>query len=523
MRGAVTISAQIFPGRITGTVTDSQGAVVAGATVKLSNPATGFERVAVTGENGDFNFAELALGTYQLTVSKENFKTAVLNGITTALGQVNTVDPVLTVGSASSEIEVTTAPALMQTETNSAGGQLSQQQVSSLPLGNSDYTRLALVLPGATQNSNFAFAQYTINGSRSRSNGFNIDGISNTDPSTYLPSLNEGGNSATAATRLPLDAIQEVSVVSAGPADTGQNSGSVMNAIVQSGTNQFHGTAYEMHRDAALDAANFFENAGGVPKAPFVWNEFGASGGGPIYIPHVYDGRNRTFFFVAYDGSRLKLGTTLNGSAPTPTDISQAEAALATQGIAPNQLGLNVLNLYSGLGLSGPFVVDNRGQQSPNSFISKLDHKISDKDSLSARFIYANGARRISGRRSRSARWIATQSVVWSYSDNRRQSWTQRSTHLLADRSQQFAPRLEPLQPVSKRSRCRRRSSHDWTQHRSRTGKLRHPRVRYRRLGAWTLFESGIAIWRWRPRRDDVPGSGRFQLHARRARAEIRV
>ena len=266
LAGAVTISAQIFPGRITGTVTDSQGAVVAGATVKLSNPATGFERVAVTGENGDFNFAELALGTYQLTVSKENFKTAVLNGITTALGQVNTVDPVLTVGSASSEIEVTTAPALMQTETNSAGGQLSQQQVSSLPLGNSDYTRLALVLPGATQNSNFAFAQYTINGSRSRSNGFNIDGISNTDPSTYLPSLNEGGNSATAATRLPLDAIQEVSVVSAGPADTGQNSGSVMNAIVQSGTNQFHGTAYEMHRDAALDAANFFENAGGVPQ-----------------------------------------------------------------------------------------------------------------------------------------------------------------------------------------------------------------------------------------------------------------
>jgi len=389
--GSTQVSAQIFPGRITGTVTDSQGAAVPGATVKLKNPSTGLERVVVSGENGDFNFAELALGTYQLTVSKENFKTAVLTGITTALGQVNTIDPVLTVGSASSEVQVTTAPLLLQTETNSAGGQLSEQQVANLPLGNSDYTRLALVLPGATQNSNFAFAQYTINGSRSRSNGFNIDGISNTDPSTYLPSLNEGGNSATAATRLPLDAIQEVSVVSAGPADTGQNSGSVMNAIVQSGTNQFHGTAYEMHRDAALDATNFFENLGGVPKAAFVWNEFGASGGGPIYLPHLYDGRNRTFFFVAYDGSRLKLGTTLNGSAPTPTDISQAEAALATKGIVPNQLGLNVLNLYSGLNLSGPFVVDNRGQQSPNSFISKLDHKISEKDSLSARWIYANG------------------------------------------------------------------------------------------------------------------------------------
>ena len=151
-------SAQIFPGRITGTVTDSQGAAVPGATVKLTNPSTGFERVAVSGENGDFNFAELALGTYQLTVSKENFKTAVLTGITTALGQVNTIDPVLTVGSATSEIQVTTAPLLLQTETNSAGGQLSEQQIANLPLGNSDYTRLALVLPGSTQNCSWVLA-----------------------------------------------------------------------------------------------------------------------------------------------------------------------------------------------------------------------------------------------------------------------------------------------------------------------------------------------------------------------------
>jgi Carboxypeptidase regulatory-like domain/TonB dependent receptor len=385
------LSAQIFPGRISGTVRDAQGAAIPDATVKLTNPSTGLERVVTTDENGDFNFPELALGTYQVTISKPSFRTAVLTDITTALGQVNTLAPVLAVGGVNSEIQVTTAPLLLQTETNSAGGQLSEKQVTSLPIGNSDYTRLALVLPGAVQNSNFAFAQYSINGSRARSNGFNIDGISNTDPSTYLPSLNEGGNSATAATRLPLDAIEEVSVVSGASADTGQNSGSVMNAIVKSGTNQFHATAYEMHRDAALDAANFFENLGGVPKAPFVWNEFGASGGGPIYLPHLYDGRNRTFFFVAYDGSRLRLGTTLNGTAPTTTDISQAESALATQGIAPNQLGLNVLNLYTSLNLAGPFVVDNRGQQSPNSFIAKLDHKISETDSLSARLVYANG------------------------------------------------------------------------------------------------------------------------------------
>jgi hypothetical protein len=390
--GASGVAAQIFPGRVTGTVRDEQSATVAGATVKLTNPSTGFERTVVTDESGDFNFPELALGTYQMSVSKDGFKTAVLTGITTSLDKVNTVAPVLAVGSVNVRVEVSTAPLLIQTETNSAGGELSELQVTSLPIGNSDFTRLALVLPGVVQNSNFAFAQYSINGSRARSNGFNIDGASNTDPSTYLPSINEGGNSATAATRLPLDAVQEVSVISAGSgADLGQNSGSVMNAVIKSGTNQFHGSAYELHRDAALDAANFFENARGAKKAPFVWNEFGGSAGGPIIIPGLYDGRNRTFIFGAYDGSRLRLGTTLIGNAPTPAQIQTATNLLADQDISPNVLGQNILGLYSDLGLAGQFVVDNRGLQTPNSFVIKVDHQFSSSDSLSVRYLYGKG------------------------------------------------------------------------------------------------------------------------------------
>ncbi len=384
-------AAQFFPGRITGTVRDAQGAAVPGASIKLSNPATGQERTLASDQNGEFNFPELPLGTFRLTVSKEGFRTTVINDIVTSQGQVNNLNPVLAVGTVTSQIEVTSAPALLQTETNEVGGQLSEVQVEALPIGNSDYTRLALVLPGVTQNSNFAFAQYTINGSRARSNGFNIDGVSDTDPSTYLPSINEGGNSATAATRLPLDAIQEVIVSANAGADSGQNSGSVMNVIIRSGTNQIHGSLYELHRDAALDAANFFEDLHGVPKAPFVWNEFGGTIGGPISIPHVYDGRNRTFFFAGYDGSRLRLGTTLNGVAPTSAQIATATALVQGQGITPNQLGLNILGLYSGLGLSGPFAIDNRGLQTPNSGVLKIDHRISTSDSLSARYLHGNG------------------------------------------------------------------------------------------------------------------------------------
>ena len=384
--------AQQFPGRITGTVRDTQGSPVAGAAVKLTNPSTGLARSITTDETGDFNFPELALGTYQLSVSKDGFKTAVITEITTSQDKVNTVSPVLAVGSVSSQVEVTADTLLLQTETNSAGGELTEKQITSLPIGNSDFTRLALVLPGAVQNSNFAFAQYSINGSRARSNGFNVDGASNTDPSTYLPSINEGGNSATAATRLPLDAIEEVSVVSAGSgADLGQNSGSVMNAVVKSGTNQFHGSGYEVHRDAALDAANFFENLRGVSKAPFVWNEFGGSIGGPVVLPGLYDGHDRTFFFGAYDGSRLRLGTTLSGAAPTSDQIENATSLLAAQGMAPNPLGQNILGLYTSLGLTGPFVIDNRGQQSPNSFVLKVDHRFSTADSISTRFLYGEG------------------------------------------------------------------------------------------------------------------------------------
>lgn len=375
-------SAQLFPGRVTGVVRDTQGAAIPDASVKLSNPATGLERTKTTDANGEFNFPDLALGSYRLTVSKSGFQTVAITDIVTSQNEVNTVSPTLKVGNVTSEIEVTSAPPLLQTETASVGGQLTQEQVTALPIGNSDYTRLALTLPGVTQNSNFAFAQYTINGSRSRSNGFNIDGASDTDPSTYLPSINEGGNSATAATRLPLDAIQEVSVVSAGGADSGQNSGSVMNVIVRSGTNQFHGSAYEVHRDAALDAANFFETS--ATKAPFVWNEFGGTVGGPII-------KNRTFFFAGYDGSRLRLGVTQNGIAPTAEQIANATAIVESKGIVPNQLGLNILGLYSNLGLSGPFVADNRGQQSPNSGVLKIDHKFSDSDSLSGRYLQGNG------------------------------------------------------------------------------------------------------------------------------------
>lgn len=384
LAGAAGLPAQIFPGRITGTVRDATGGVITGAQLKLTGPAIAFERTVVTDTSGTFNFPELPLSKFNLTVTKDGFKTYVQNGITTATGQVNDIQVEMTLGSVSTQVEVTGAPPLLQTETNTAGGLLNRQQVTELPLSNEDYTRFAFLLPGVTQNTNFAFSNFTVNGGRSRSSSFNVDGAANTDPYIQLPSINQGGNSATAATRVPPDAIDEVQLLSNASADFGQSSGGVMNVVMLSGTNQFHGSAYIRHRDKSLDAHNFFENLGGLPKAPFIWNNYGGSFGGPLW-------RDRTFFFVAYDGSRLSIGTTLSSAAPTPTDIANATTLLrqAIPSAMPNPLGLAILQQYGTL--SGPFVRSNRGRQSPDSGVAKIDHKISPSDSLSGRYLIGNG------------------------------------------------------------------------------------------------------------------------------------
>jgi len=374
---------QLFPGRITGTVRDIQGAVIVAAAVTLTGPQIGLERSTASDAAGYFTFAELPLSIYDLRVAKDGFQTSIRRGIVTSTGQVNNIAVVLPVGSAVAEVKVTEDVPLLQTETNTVGGLLTTEQVAELPISNEDYTRLALVMPGVTQNTNFAFSNFTVNGGRSRSSSFNVDGASNTDPYIQLPSMNQGGNSATAATRLPPDAIQEVQLVSHASAEYGQSSGGVMNVMVKNGTNSFHGTVYEQHRDASLNAHNFFENLAGNPKAPFVWNNFGASAGGPL-VP------NRTFIFGAYDGSRLSIGTTFSSRAPTQAQIADAIDLVQTNtGNPPNQLGLNILQLYQPL--QGAFVVANRGKQTPNNGVLKIDHRIVKSDSLSARYLIGDG------------------------------------------------------------------------------------------------------------------------------------
>ena len=242
-----------------------------------------------------------------------------------------------------------------------------------------------------------------------------------------------------------------------------------------------------------------------VPKAPFVWNEFGGTVGGPIYIPHVYDGRNRTFFFAGYDGSRLRLGTTLNGNAPTPAQIAAATAlVVGGRQITPNQLGLNILGVYSSLGLSGPFAVDNRGLQTPNSYVFKIDHKISDSDSLSARFLHGTGEDEFPGGGpgpgggSQLSPWFGvTPTVADNFAISEVHIFNANLINTLRlgwNRFSQFQKgRDSNVEP-----------NDSWLRHRSRSGQLRHARDRHRRHGYWRILQSWTAERRGRPRGNEL-------------------
>ncbi|HXZ33915.1 MAG TPA: carboxypeptidase regulatory-like domain-containing protein [Terriglobales bacterium] len=375
--------AQIFPGRITGTVLDSSGGAIEGAQVVLSGAEIGLERSVKTDSNGAFHFQELPLATFTLTVTKNGFKSSVQTNISTSLNRVNEINVTLVPGRVEVRVEVSAAAPILETETDTVGGNITAQEVTELPMGNSDYTRFAFLLPGTSTNTAYTFTQIAINGAPSRSVSFNIDGSQNMDAYRQLPAMNQGGNSYTAATRLPPDGIQEMSVVTEGAADTEAGAGAI-NVVLKSGTNDFHGSLYEQHRDASLTAHNYFENLAGIPKAHFVWNEYGGSFGGPII-------KNKTFFYGAYDGGRSRLGSSTLAFAPSTAEIQQVETALAgaTPPQTPNPLGLAILKLYQPY--SGQFAVSGVGSQSPDSFSVKIDHRLGTSDQLAGRYLFGNG------------------------------------------------------------------------------------------------------------------------------------
>jgi Carboxypeptidase regulatory-like domain len=334
-----SLQAQVDTGSITGTVTDASGAVVSGAKVTLTNEGTGTVLSTLTGADGIYDFSPVRIGTYKLDASANGFKTVVQNHIAVDVSARVPVNFKLQPGAISETVEVTSSVPVLQSQDASVGQVVDQRSVNNLPLNGRNFTFLAQLAAGvntpqADTRGNAASGAFAANGNRPAQNNYMLDGIdNNSDTVDFL-------NGTNFVVLPPVDAIQEFKVQTSGfSAEFGRSGAAVLNATIKSGTNQFHGALWEFFRNDKLDAADYFEDAGGTPKGELRQNQFGGMIGGPVY-------KNKIFFFGDYEGLRRIQGTILTGSVPTTaertsgyTDFSDLINLQSTSGILTDAVG----------------------------------------------------------------------------------------------------------------------------------------------------------------------------------------
>ncbi len=308
--GAGLLHAQVDTGSITGTVTDSSGAVVGGAKVTLVNEGTGVTLSTNSGSDGNYVFSPVRIGSYKLEAAAQGFKTQVQNHVVVEVSARVLLNFTLQPGATTETVEVTSSAPVLQAEDASVGQVVDQRNVNNLPLNGRNFTFLAQLAAGvntpqADTRGNAASGAFAANGNRPAQNNYMLDGIdNNSDTVDFL-------NGTNYVVLPPVDAIQEFKVQTSDfSAEFGRSGAAVLNATIKSGTNSFHGAAWEFFRNDKLDAADYFEDAGHVKKGELRQNQFGFSGGGPII-------KNKVFFFGDYEGFRRAQGTILTGSVPT--------------------------------------------------------------------------------------------------------------------------------------------------------------------------------------------------------------
>ena len=395
-----TLNADEVYARIRGTVVDASGAGVPTADVKATNTQTGLSTTTVSGGDGTFQFLQLPIGTYDVTVTKSGFRTYTTRNIVLALNQVYDLTAALEVGQLTESVQVEANPVQVETTTTQLGTVIDSKKIVDMPLNGRDWTVLQRLAPGVVSQSD-RFGSATAgtsasNGSQTQQNSFLVDGADAIDLALNTPLL------------IPSpDAIAEFNLITSSiNPEYGRNSGSILNAVIKSGTNQFHGSAFEFLRDTSLNDPNFFRQ----PNV-FHQNQYGGTVGGPVVKDH-------TFFFLSYQGTRQRAAQSLstlptvfsqgqrNGIFP---DIAQSTTPSATPLVGENgatfpagtpynvifptghipardlnPIAVNLMNKYVPL----PNSAGNLYSYSPvqifdaNQGIAKVDHHIGDKDAL---------------------------------------------------------------------------------------------------------------------------------------------
>ncbi len=380
--------AQAATASISGTVTDSSGAAVPAASIEIRNSETGAVRTVTTDGQGRYTVPDLGIGTYEVRGSKSGFRTTVRSGVTLTVGSAPVIDLQLPVGQATETVTVSAEVSQVETTNATLSSLVNQTQMRDLPLNGRNFEQLILLAPGVST--------YPAGGNSALTSVANAYSIAGTRPEGYANMLdgedmlnwwqrNAGGN--VTGTSLGIEGIAEFQTLTGTYGAQYGGNGGAINAVSKSGTNDFHGSAYEFFRNSALDARSFFD-AGSPP--PFRRNQFGASLGGPIM-------KNKLFFFANYEGIRQVLDTTYVNFVPSaavhqgiisgvPTPINPASKAMLDlyplpTSTLPNNPDVGIYN-YVG------------AQSSPEDFgLVRVDYNISDQDALFGRYQIDFGSR----------------------------------------------------------------------------------------------------------------------------------
>jgi hypothetical protein len=373
--------AQTIQGGIVGAIRDEKGANIAGAKVTVNSPSNGLQRETTVAENGIFRIMALPTGVYQIKAEAAGFATRTTTGIEVGVDQIRTVDIVLHVGAKAEVVDVQADAAPTQTETSKLGEIIDNRKVEDLPLNGRDFAQLARLNPGVAssgggggqQGGEGGVSGFSSNGQRSTSNNFLVDGVDNND------------SFAGQAAQIPsIDSIQEFEVqTNTFSAEYGRNTGSVVNLVTKSGVNQMHGSAYEFFRNDVLDARNFF-NDSSFPKSSLRLNQFGGTLGGPIV-------KNKTFYFLTYEGFRRRAGITRITNVPTVEERAGNFTNLdgTPLSIEVNPVSAQLLDLFPQPNLSNPsgnFISSPEQSDGTDQFLVKVDHHLRGSDTLSARY-----------------------------------------------------------------------------------------------------------------------------------------
>ncbi|MGA2807560.1 MAG: carboxypeptidase-like regulatory domain-containing protein [Terracidiphilus sp.] len=385
--------AQTFRGGISGSVTDQSGAVVPGAQVVAVETATNTSYKAISSSAGEFAFSNLPVGDYTVTASAGGFATEKVNKVTVSAGVSYTLPIKLTVASTAQTVEVTASSLALDTVTDIQAADIPEIIVQNLPNSGRDFTQML------AQNAGFAgystgggALSSSVNGTRTNSVNWQIEGTDNNDLWWNIPAVNQSGVNGIAAVIMPMDAIESFSFVTSGTTEIGRNSGGTANVSIKSGTNALHGSAYYFNHNEALQALNPFE-----ASKPETRNQhYGFLVGGPVR-------KDKTFFMVSGEHQWFDIGAGGRATEPTAAYQTAALAILSTYGVTPNPVAHNLLygngtlpGLWPAAALTGPASALNYGATGITTGysyngVAKIDEQLSDKDHIAFTYFLGQG------------------------------------------------------------------------------------------------------------------------------------